>query len=89
MTAVTTVPPVNVPPLMVIWSVDPVPEVMVLPYWSSTLTTKLVQAEPAVAVLGGSVVNTTLVAAVGLTVVDGDEVAVVTVPWVVSEAVKV
>ena len=52
------------------------------------MTANVVQAEPAVAVLGGSVVKTSLFSAAGLTVVDGVLVGVVKAV-VVSVAVSV
>ena len=77
------------PELSVIVSVEPVlPVLMVLPKVSSIVTAKVVQEEPAVAEVGGSVVKTSLFSAAGLTVVDGVEVAAVS-ERVLSVAVRV
>ncbi len=55
--AANDVVPVKVQPLeMTMVSVEPVPEVMTLPYWSSTETAKVPSATPAVVVDGGAVV---------------------------------
>jgi hypothetical protein len=51
-------------------SVAPVPDVFTLPNWSSTLAVNDVQSDPAVAVVGGSVVKTTLLAAAGVMVTE-------------------
>ena len=60
-------------------SAESAPVVTTLPYWSSTDTTKVVRAVPAVPVAGGSVVKTTLLAAAGLMTVAGALFAVVRV----------
>jgi hypothetical protein len=74
-----SVPPRVQPEVRAMVSPDPAPVVTTLPYWSSTETAKLVKAVPAVAVVGGSTVKTTLLAAAAVTVVGGALVAVVRV----------
>jgi hypothetical protein len=69
-------------------SVASVPEVITLPKVSSTEALNVVQVDPAVALVGGSVVKTTLLAAAGLTVVAGVEATVVRV-LLLSVAVRV
>jgi hypothetical protein len=79
-----SVPPrVQVEP---IWIVS-VPEPMTLPYWSSVDTLNVVRTTPAPAVVGGAVVNASLLAVVGVTVVAG--VLVTVPPAVLSVAVIV
>ena len=90
-------PPVKTPPegpeLIVTFkvSLEPVPEVTRLPYWSSTLTFSVPRAVPAVPVAGGAVEKTNLLAAAGLITVEAVLVTVVkpVSPAVVSEALKV